>query len=69
MNQNQLTVGTMTLREMLESAAKTMSLTLLWSTESDLVPRVAGTMQPFNPHIDDGAAYRLLVFRPRNNFT
>ncbi|MCA7889970.1 hypothetical protein LGM58_43130 [Burkholderia contaminans] len=48
-------------REMLHNAAKTMGLALIWSAEEDLSPRVEGSRLVFNPHLSDGAAYRLLV--------
>ncbi|MGY4838019.1 hypothetical protein [Burkholderia pyrrocinia] len=51
----------MTQREMLENAAKTIGLTLIWSAEEDLSPREEGSRLVFNPHLSDGAAYRLLV--------
>ncbi|MFM0610205.1 hypothetical protein PQR05_37500 [Paraburkholderia sediminicola] len=53
--------STMTLREMLESAAKTMSLTLVWPTDDDFSPREERSRQLFNPHLNDGVAYRLQV--------
>ncbi|MCA8486717.1 hypothetical protein LGM85_22555 [Burkholderia multivorans] len=53
--------STMTQREMLENAAKTMGLTLIWSTDEDLSPREEGSRLVFNPLLSDGAAYRLLV--------
>ncbi|WP_322106035.1 hypothetical protein [Paraburkholderia sp. J41] len=53
--------NTMTLREMLESAAKTMGLTLSWPAEDEFSPREEGSKQLFNPHLNDGVAYRLQV--------
>ena len=50
-----------TQRQMLENAAKTMGLTLIWSADDDVSPRAEGSRLVFNPHLSDGVAYRLLV--------
>lgn len=53
--------STMTQRQMLENAAKTMGLTLVWSADDDRSPREEGSRLVFNPHLSDAVAYRLLV--------
>lgn len=38
-----------------------MSLKLVWSSDVELSPRAEGSGQLFNPHLNDGVAYRLQV--------
>jgi hypothetical protein len=51
----------MTDRELLERAARTIGLTLVWSTEPDMPPRRADTYDYWTPLTDDGDAFRLMV--------